>query len=127
LENDNGEAQMKLWQLVSVMGNNTQLIQTAVSHRADWQFIVEWLTQYPVLVDTQDRVRLDYELPDEFVRVVLARSDLKCYLSNDGWLRSWKMSSDDKVVTAFDAFIRYGGHALEEACEKGSIEVKGSE
>lgn len=115
---------MKLWQLVSVMEErNIQLIRRLASTHAAWQFITDWLAQYEVLVDTQDRAKLDYELPAPFVRIVLAESDFIYYLSNDGWLRSWKAYPDDKLVTALDAFERYGGQALEEACEKGSFDV----
>jgi len=114
---------MKLWQLVSVMNRNIPVILTTASAHAEWRFVAEWLAQYDTIVDTQDRAKLDHELADHLVRITLGNSDLKCYLSNDGWLRSWRMSQDDKLLSALEAFDKYGGVALEEACEKGSVEV----
>ena len=115
---------MKLWQLVSVLGEkNIQLIRGLASAHAQWQFVADWLAQYEVLVDTQDRAKLDYELPDPFVGLLLAKSALIYYLSTDGWLRSWQEYPDDKLITALDAFELFGEQALEEAYEKGSFEV----
>jgi len=113
---------MKLWQLVSVM-KNIQLIRAIASTHDEWKFVAGWLAEYDTLVDAQDRTKLDYTLSDRFVRIVLEKSDLECYLSNDGQLRSWRMSSNDESLPALEVFDRYGGEALEEAYEKGSVEV----
>jgi hypothetical protein len=117
---------MKYWQLMSVMRANKQckeLINIVASAQVEWQFVAEWLAQDAILVNTQDRAKLDYELPDAFVRAALEKSDLKFYLSEDGWLRSWKMSPSDELMTAVNAFNRYGGEKLEDAYEKASVKI----
>ena len=113
---------MKYWQLTSVVAD-PDLIKSVAQTNPDWHIFLSWVANESSIIDTQDREKLDYELPDNFVRSVLVRADLICYLSNDGWLRSYQMSPDDKVLTALEAFIKYGGTALEEACEYGCVGV----
>ncbi len=112
---------MKLWQLHAVM-DKVQPICAVAELRSDWRFIGEWAEQFNALVETQDRAKLDYELPDDFVRLVLMQSNLTYYLSKDGWLRSYRMSSDDEALSTIAAF-KYGGFAIEDAFEKGCIKV----
>ena len=113
---------MKLWQLTSVI-RNVEVMKIAAQSNQNWHEFVTWLENWATVVDTQDRAKLDYELPDLFVQTVLANSNLQCHLSEDGWLRFRKNSPDDQQITALQAFNRFGGRALEEAYEKGSAKV----
>jgi hypothetical protein len=113
---------MKYWQLRSVVRNVEPFRSVAESNR-DWQEFLIWLKNEASIVQSQDRAKLDYQLPDLFVKTVLAQSDLTCYVSHDGWLRSYKTSPEDEVVTVLDAFNRFGADKLEEAWEKGCVDI----
>jgi hypothetical protein len=89
-----------------------------------WQEFAVWLENWNALVDGQDRLKLDYLLPDDLVRGALARTDLVCFLSNDGVMRSRRLSPDDRPIPVAEAYRRYGGDALEQAFEYGSIAVR---
>lgn len=116
---------MKFWQLISILYSEKKLIYKIALKHNEWKFISDWLNEYDTLVNTQDRNKLDYQLPNQFIREVLKCTNLKYYLSQDGiWLRSWKIASDDNPVTALEAFDTYGGNALEEAVEFGSFKLK---
>ena len=115
---------MKLWELVSVMREEQTVLKNALpSRQSEWHFIGEWIEQFDALVGAQDRAKLDYELPDPFVRSVLENSRLMYCLCGNGYLRSHRLFRNDTVLTALVAFERFGGEALEEALEKGSAKV----
>jgi len=116
---------MKLWQLVSVMtqNNSIEAIKSVASSKPQWREFAAWLGNWDALVDTQDRAKLDYVLPDDLVLSVLERSDLLCFLSNNGVMRSWRFSPVDVSISLAEAYRRYGGDALEQAFEYGSIAV----
>lgn len=115
---------MKFWELMSVVHPNVKIVYTVASTSQEWQFILDWLNRYDILVDIQDRAKLDYELPNQFTREVLKLCDRLYYLSEDRiWLRSWLASSTDQTLTALDTFDRYGGQAMDEAIEYGSFRV----
>ena len=113
---------MKYWQLRSVVRNAEAFRSVAESNR-DWREFLTWLENEATIVEKQDRTKLDYQLPILFVQAVLAQSDLSCYLSHVGWLRSYKTSTDDEAVTVLDAFNRFGGEKLEEAWERGCVDI----
>jgi hypothetical protein len=114
---------MKLWQLVSIMPDDTPLLQSIASSQENWKQFVIWFEDFGRLVEVQDRSKLDYVLPDGLVRLALARSEKVCFLSKDGWLRSWRMSPDDELLSALEVYQRYGGDVLEDVFEKGVVGV----
>jgi hypothetical protein len=116
---------MKFWQLVSVMRVDSEFeaIKTVASSKPEWQQFAVWLENWKALVDTQDRGKLDYVLPEDLVLSALARSHLVCFLSNNGIMRSRRFSPDDVSISLPEAYRRYGGDALEDTFEKGSIAV----
>lgn len=114
---------MKLWQLVSIVDNNTAMLQSIASSRENWRHLGLWFGNFGQLVQAQDRSKLDYEIPESFVRLVLSRSQKVCFLSKDGWLRSWQMSPDDELMPALDAYQKYGGEVLERVYENGAVAV----
>lgn len=116
---------MKLWQLVSVMSQNNHIgaIKSVASSKPQWLEFAAWLEDWDALVDTQDRAKLDYVLPEDLVLSVLERSDLPCFLSNNCVMRSWRFSPIDVSISLAEAYRRYGGDVLEQAFEHGSIAV----
>jgi len=114
---------MKLWQLVSVMrqNDNVEAIESVASSKPQWQEFAACLENWNALVDTQERAKLDYVLPEDVVLSVLERSELRCFLSHNRVMRSWQFSPVDASISLADAYRRYGGNALEEAFECGSI------
>ena len=87
---------MKLWQLFSVMlqDNKVEAIKTVALSKPQWREFAAWLENWKALVDSQDRTKLDYLLPDDLVLDALARMDLVCFVSNNGVMRSWRFSPD---------------------------------
>ena len=57
------------------------------------------------------------------MRLVLSKLLICFYLSSDGWLRSWAFDPLAKPISALEAFVAYGGEAIEDALEKGSCRV----
>jgi len=119
------ELSMKLWQLVSIMRENDKVeaIKTVALSKPQWQEFAAWLENWDALVDSQDRTKLDYLVPDDLVLSALARTDLVCFVSNDGVMRSRRFSPDDASIPVAEAYRRYGGDALEETFEYDSIAV----
>jgi hypothetical protein len=116
---------MKFWQLVSVMrvDNEREALKAVVSSKPAWQEFAGWLENWKALVDTQDRAKLDYVLPEDLVLSALAHSKRMCFLSNDETMRSRRASPDDVPISLAEAYRRYGGDALEDTFEYGSIAV----
>jgi hypothetical protein len=114
---------MTLWQITSIFGGDTRKLISVSFANSDWIAYGEWLSIFNQLVIDQDRKKLDQELPFEFVKEVLADCDVKFFLSEECIIRSYRLNSEDLELNAVDAFINYGGHALEEALEKGSYKI----
>lgn len=111
---------MKLWQLVSIM-DDSRILQSLASSQEEWKNLELWFAEFGKLVQVQDRVKLDYELPESLVNLALSRSKKICFLSGDGWLRSWPMSADDQSLSALEVYKRYGGTILERVLENGVV------
>src|SRR5260370_42716186 len=103
--------------------NKLEAIKTVALSKPQWQEFAAWLENWEVLVDSQDRTKLDYLVPDDPVLSALARRALVCFVSNDGVMRSRGFSPDDMSIPVAEAYRRYGGDALEETFEYGSFTV----
>ena len=114
---------MKLWELHSVCRTQPDLIEARLQTEPHWQKWFEEFRSFDELVRTQDRSRLDAELPDDVVRLVLGELRVTYYLSDDGWLRSRADRARDKALSALSAFELYGGSVLEDVLEHGSVQV----
>lgn len=112
---------MKLWQLVSVLDNNMAALQSIASSRESWRYLEPWFASFGELVQAQERAKLDHELPESFVILAVSSSKKVCFLSKDKWLRSWRMSPDDELLSALDVYRKYGGDTLERVCENGAV------
>ncbi|MCA1936672.1 MAG: hypothetical protein LDL37_14590 [Asticcacaulis sp.] len=111
---------MKLWQLVSALGGDTQTAVKVAASKTEWGLLGAYFQQFTELVDTQDRQKLDFELPADFVRKCLAPLRLRFYLGKDGHIRPRRKSLFDKKLTVVQVFDRFGGEVLEEILEYGS-------
>jgi len=59
---------MRFWKLVSVLGGKTDGAIEAASRNEEWMKFAEWMDDFTQIVNSQDRAKLDFELPDAFVR-----------------------------------------------------------
>lgn len=112
---------MKFWELVSACRDERHLLDR-LADRPEWTEFHRWTRDFDRLVETQDRATLDCELPDEACRHVLRESRRLYYLSR-GYLGTTPLGSTDVVLSAVDAFDRYGGRVLEDVQEHGSVPV----
>ena len=112
---------MKFWELVSVCRAEPQLLQRLSASPA-WADYLAWSADFDRLVQTQDRSKLDTQLPDEACRHVLAGSTATYYLSG-GYLRVARRDPSDQTMSSVDVFDRYGGSALEDVNEAGLTQV----
>src|SRR5260370_28314808 len=101
--------------------NKVEAIKTVDLSKPKWQEFAAWLENWEALVDSQDRTKLDYLVPDDLVLSALARTDLVCFVSNDGVMRSRRFSPDDMSIPVAEAYRRYGGGALAGAFAIGSF------
>jgi hypothetical protein len=114
---------VKFGLLVSIMRSELDRVREVSRKRREWEFVGEWIDDYNNIVRSKDRAKLDFELPDSFVRAALRRSELKFYLSRDRQLRSKRRSFWDRKLSAIRTYVKFGGIAMEEALEYGSFRV----
>lgn len=118
---------MKFWELASVMRGEDPVLE-AVLRQEEWRKYHEWYRAHDQLVDSQDREKLDANLPDALIRDVLGKARLKYYLDGTSFpeqsiLRGRRVNDADVELSALTAFERYGGMVLEDTLEKGSYRV----
>jgi hypothetical protein len=105
------------------VGTKSEVARVVARRKREWRYIAEWLDDYGAIAASRDRTKLDFVLPDNFLRAVFRKIKIKFYLGRDGWLRSRRHSFWDKTLSAVRAFERFGGDAMEEALEYGSFQV----
>ena len=114
---------MKFWELVSVAGDDFDLLRRIASERDEWTVLRRWIGDFNALVNRQDRGILDAQVPEAYAAAVLRSVRGHCYLSTDGQLRSWRFHRGDGKMSYLEVFERFGGSVLEEVLEKGSLQV----
>jgi len=114
---------MNFWQLISIMRGNLKVVRRVAERSAKWTFIADWVSNHARIVAAQDREKLDFIVSDEFARAVLKKCSVKFFRTKDGRLLSKRRSVFDKRLSALQAFDRYGGAAMEDALEFGSVTV----
>jgi hypothetical protein len=77
---------------------------TGCGRASRWALRDGELENWKALVETQDRPKLDEVLPEALVLGGVARSDLVCFLSNDGVMRSWRLSPVDVSIPVAKAY-----------------------
>src|SRR5260370_13475651 len=103
--------------------NKVEAIKTVALSKPQWQEFAAWLENWEALVDSQDRTKLDYLVPDDLVLSALARTDLVCFVSNDGVMTSRRFSPGDMSIPVPEAYRRYGGHRFEGASNTAPLPV----
>ena len=111
---------MRFWELVSTCREDPQLLQRLGSNPG-WAQYLSWYGEYNSLVRTQDRSKLDAEVPDEACLAVLSGLSTPYYLSG-GYVRT-RPAGGDEQLTAAEVFTRFGGSFLEEVNEAGLARV----
>jgi hypothetical protein len=110
---------MRLWELLSIVGD-PQTLHKVAGTRRDWEYIGQLIEDLEQLVKERDRAKLDYGLPREFVRACLHMDSQMLFLSRQRKLSSLRRSFWDKKLSALKAFDRFGVRAVYEAFEYGS-------
>src|SRR5437867_9080664 len=119
---------MKFWELVSAF--RTDAIGPVLSSPPWAEPYGRWYADFSDLVRRQDRDVLDALVPLELSREVARRSSLRFVyhpgmgISRETWLDG--MDGRDQVVemTALQVHDAFGGAAIEEVLEFGSLSVK---
>src|SRR5260370_36578314 len=93
--------------------NKLEAIKTVALSKPQWQEFAAWLENWEASVDSQDRTKLDYLVPDDLVLSALARTDLVCFVSNDGVMRSRRFSPHDIPMPAAAGCHRYAAARVE--------------
>jgi hypothetical protein len=114
---------LKFWELTSIMRAELAEAQLVALREPEWRFVAEWIDNLAALVKSRDRAKLEFDLPDKFVHAALRKSRVRFFLTRGRNLRSRRISRQDKRLSALGAFERFGGHAMDEALERGSVSV----
>jgi hypothetical protein len=115
---------MMAWQLDSVLGGDRGLPVEVAATKQEWSGMSALFAEMSALRLRGEKRALEAVLPDGFVRAVLAKSDLSCFVTSDGkYLRSRSYAGTDRRMSALDVYARFGGTVLEEVFERGMTEV----
>ena len=112
------EVSLKFWQLVSICRSDRSAL-AALLARPEWGVYEQWLEDFEALVERQDREALDARLPPDMVCAALQRLDIRLYLSG----RRLRATMPGRPLAITEAWERFGGQAVEDALEYGSVEV----
>lgn len=117
---------MKFWELISVTRGERSVVIRAAGVKPEWAVFGEWATTYDDIIARQDRAKLDLDLDPDFVRAALIASHLRFYLTTKpGYpvMCKDRVSPQDSMMLALEAFDLYGGHAMEQTVEFGSYRI----
>lgn len=112
---------MKFWQLISIAREQPQLVSRVASQRVGWKQYGENAANFSSLIAEQNRRILDEIVDPDFSEAVLSRVRRPLFLGQ-GWLRMRPLNSE-REISALEAARHFGGEAVEDAFEKGSIAV----
>lgn len=112
---------MKFWQLASITREQPGLLSKVASQREAWKRYGENATNFDLLVNEQDRQILDEMVDPEFAAAVLSDVRISLYIGG-GRLGAGPLDSARKI-SALEAVSRFGGDAVEDALEYGSVAI----
>jgi len=112
---------MKFWELHPLIDDPSLLADE--QFRNKWHWFCKWLEEIKRIVNEQQRSILDAELPEELVVSALWSSKIR-FVWSGGYLRCFGNEPGPSDFSAVEAFLRFGGHALDEAYEYGSYRVE---
>jgi len=111
---------MKFWELNSICRDQPKLLAKTLS-RSCWRSLEVIYNDFSTYVGDQERTILDMEVPENLCIEVLEQHPGQVFLF-EGVLRSYRFAPAEEALTYLDTFLQFGGSALEEILEKGSIE-----
>ena len=119
---------MKFWELVSVCrsSKHREILASALANITDKRFS-SWLIDFDHLVKSQDRSKLDEEVPSNVCELVFGKFD-ETYVQVDGTIRKHQSNipfdkSTAKILSTSVVFSKFGGKAISEVEEYGSYKV----
>lgn len=102
---------MKYWEILSIFSDELTIL-VKIQNKV-----------HKIYDSNNDTALYNFQIVDEDYEIYFKESK-KTFFVDRGSLRQYKgMLSKDGVLTAHEAFIRYGGSAIEETLEKGSCRV----
>jgi len=112
---------MKFWQLESICRwhGGSALVDALSDPR--WREFEAIHQNYTQLVESQNREKLDRSVPLELASAVFSKLSFR-FVLNDKNLRL-APDGDESGIPAINALRRFGGEAVEEVLEKGSVKV----
>ena len=114
---------MRFWELeVVTFHYDRGLFGKVLSEREEWSIYAKYQRDFDSLVDAHRRDILDLELPDDLCLAVLERLKGNLYIGN-GYLKSRRLSENDKEISFAEVYRRFGGSVIEEAYERGVAKV----
>ena len=118
---------MKFWELTSIFRGEKDLLEQTL-HQNKWQKYFHNYMNLDQIVKVQDRDTLDEEIPNDLAIEVCSKSQMKFWVYPEmrpPLLSSYKFADTYPVyeISIKDAFIKFGGHKLEEAIEKTYSEI----
>lgn len=118
---DMARDEMKFWQLVSILRGHPDALTSAFKD-IKWPEYAEWYSRFDVILENQEREKLDTTLPDDLVYSALKISKLLMYRSENTLLSS-KRSPNDRAVPVEVAYAKFGGSVIEDVFERGSANI----
>lgn len=112
---------MKFWQFISLC-KELNINLSSINLDAKWDMYITWSCEFDIIVDKQDRSKLDFLVPNELSLQVFSTSKSIFYLS-DGYLRKRALNDGDIKMVVLDILNTYGGEKLEEMLEYGLVKV----
>lgn len=113
---------MKLWQLFSIAREQPDVIEEAARRKPSWKRYLDASKSFDDLVREQRRDILDSAVDEEFTQQVTSTLRRKLYLSGQQ-LCSRRRGMLDRELRVDEAVRRFGGEAVEDAFEYGSVDV----
>ena len=118
---------MKFWELTSAFRSEENNLVSVLS-KSKWTKYKIYFDNLDSLVQKQDRVILDEEIPFELAKEVCELSKLKFYLYykyTPHRLASYKQGNDSpfEEISSLDILLRFGGSYIEETMERTMSDV----
>ncbi len=116
---------MKFWELTSAFRSFDKQLSSVLTSGQWSQPYGEWYNNLDQLVQSQDRTKLDAEIPEKLLaEVSTAVGDRLVFFSGEGWIRNRRVDPADTKMTVLEVAMKYGGSVIEEVLEYGSCKVE---
>lgn len=112
---------MKFWQLESICRWHGGSVLADELSSPRWREFEAIYQNYTQLVETQNREKLDRPVPSELASAVFSKLSFRFVLNKENLRLA--PDGEESGIPAIDVLRRFGGKAVEEVLEKGSIKV----